>query len=328
MEQRNSPSLMWIYPVMLLLAVGLLVWGVCLMAIHHEQQTILAAGSVSVLGVLAAWVLTLKLQAAQDEKAAHLHGLAGSIETNLQSVHVVLNQISEQQLISERAKTIAFRESEREALRRAIAEETARNDWDAAMILVSEMETVFGYKQEAERIRQEIGRQRETDVRAHVSDGMAAIDKFCRGEQWSLALREADRLMLTFPGDPLTQRLAQDVEIRRQNLKRQLLEAWNESVTRHDVDGAIEIIKQLDTYLTPSEVEALQDTARQIFKDKLMQLGQQFAIAMKNHHWSDTVKLGEAIMAEFPNSRMAQEVQDKMALLRERAATPEAAKAI
>lgn len=328
MEQRNSPSLMWIYPVMLLLAVGLLVWGVCLMAIHHEQQTILAAGSISVLGVLAAWVLTLKLQAAQDQKAAHLQGLAGSIETRLQNVHAVLNQISEQQLISERAKAIAFRESEREALRRAIAEETAHKDWDAAMILVSEMETVFGYKQEAERIRQEIGRQRETDVRAHVADGMAAIDKFCRGEQWSLALREADRLMLAFPGDPLTQRLAQDVEIRRQNLKRQLLEAWNESVTRHDVDGAIEILKQIDTYLTPAEVEALQDTARQIFKDKLMQLGQQFAIAMKNHHWSDTVKLGEAIMAEFPNSRMAQEVQEKMALLRERAAAPEAAKAI
>lgn len=322
MEQRNSPSVMWIFPIIFLLALGLCAWGTRVIATHPEQHVLFAAGAVSVLGVAAAWVLAVRLHAANTERSSQLHALTTSLETKLQLLHAALNQVSEQQLISERAKAIAFRESEREALRRAIAEETSRKDWDAALILVNEMETVFGYKLEADRIRQEIAKQRATDVRSQVSDGMAAIDKFCRGEQWSLALREADRLMRAFPDDPLTQNLAKDVEIRRQNLKRQLLEAWNDAVSRHDVDGAIEILKQLDIYLTPTETDALQDTARQIFKDKLMQLGRQFAIAMKNHAWPDAVKLGEAIMAEFPNSRMAQEVREKITLLRERAAAP------
>ena len=327
MEQRNSPAFLWIYPVLLVLAVALLGCGVYLMARYH-QQAVFAASSVGILGILAAWGLTLNLLAARTERAAQLQSMLAVVEAKLQSINAALNQISEQQLISERAKAIAFRESEREALRRAIAEETTRKDWDAALVLANEMETVFGYKLEADRIREEIGRQRETDVRAQVSEGMAAIDKFCRGEQWTLALREAERLMQAFPGDGLTQRLAQDVEIRRQNLKRQLLDAWNDPVTRHDLDGAIEILKQLDTYLTPAEVQALQETARQVFKDKLMQLGQQFALAMKNHLWAEAVRQGEAIMNEFPNSRMAQEVREKMVLLRERAAAPEAARAV
>ena len=324
-QQHNSRSFMWIFPVVLAVAVGILAWGIFIMARHHEQQTILAAGSVSILAILAAWVLTSTLRAAAAQRSADLQNISAALDTKLQAITAILNQISEQQLISERAKAIAFRESERDALRRAIAEETTRKDWDAALVLAEQMETTFGYKLEADRVRTDIARLRETDLRTQVSEGMNAIDRYCRGEQWTLAVREAERLMAAFPDDALTQKLLQDVESRRQNLKRQLLEAWNQSVSNHDVDGAIETLKQLDMYLTPAEVQSLQDTARQIFKDKLMQLGQQFGAAMKNHNWSDALRLGEAIMNEFPNSRMAQEVRDKIALLRQRAAAPQPA---
>ncbi|MGE5612075.1 MAG: hypothetical protein ACM359_22700, partial [Bacillota bacterium] len=221
---------------------------------------------------------------------------------------------------------IAFRENEREALRRAIREETAKNDWESALVLAGQIETVFGYKQEADRIREEIRVQREMEVRKQVNEGLVVIDRHCRAEQWTLALHEAERLMTAFPDDAQAQRLPQEIEARRQNLKKQLLQAWNEAVDRHDIDGSIEVLKQLDNYLTPAEAQSIQEQARQVFKDKLLLLGQQFTMAVKNHGWAEAIRLGESIMAEFPNSRMAQEVKEKMDLLRQKAALPEPAK--
>ncbi|HEX2971384.1 MAG TPA: hypothetical protein VHP11_03575, partial [Tepidisphaeraceae bacterium] len=202
----------------------------------------------------------------------------------------------------------------------------AKSDWSAALILANEIETVFGYKQEADRIREEIRVQREMEIRKQVNEGLVVIDRHCRGEQWTLALQEAQRLMQAFPDDAQAQRLPQEIEARRQNLKKQLLQAWNEAVDRHDIDGSIEILRQLDSYLTPAEAQASQDQARQVFKDKLLLLGQQFAIAMKNRAWAEAIRLGESIISEFPNSRMAQEVREKMDLLRQKAAQPEPAK--
>jgi outer membrane protein assembly factor BamD (BamD/ComL family) len=53
----------------------------------------------------------------------------------------------------------------------------------------------------------------------------------------------------------------------------------------------------------------------------------QFSLAVQDHKWAEAVRLGESIIAEFPNSRMAQEVTEKMDALRKRATSPELAKA-
>ena len=325
-QQRSNSSLTWIYSLLLILSLFFIGWGVYLFAKRPEQPMVLAVGLLAGIVVLLAWTLTLYLETSRKETTARQEAILHAISEQIRSLAPVLTQISEQQLISERAKAIAFRESEREALRRAIAEETSRKDWDAALVLANEMETVFGYKQEADRVREEIAIQRNTDVRRQITDALTLIDKFCRGEQWTLALREADRLIAAFPNDPQVQRIPQNIEDRRQALKQQLLDAWNDAVSRHDVDGGIEILKQLDIYLTPAEAESMQDTARRVFKDKLMLLGQQFAAAVKNHVWAEAVRLGESIIAEFPNSRMAQEVREKIDLLRQRSASPEATK--
>jgi hypothetical protein len=103
-----------------------------------------------------------------------------------------------------------------------------------------------------------------------------------------------------------------------------LLDSYNDAVSRHDVDGSIEILKKLDAYLTPAEAETMQESARQVFKDKLLLLGQQFTLSVRDHNWNEAIRLGESIVKEFPNSRMAQEVRDKMDLLRQRAGEMEA----
>lgn len=319
MEQRKPTSFFWPYPVLLVLALGVIAWGIYLAAQPTRQWSVLAAGCVVAFLVALMWTVAAHSQALHREAASRAEAQLAPIHERLQQVTVLLHQIAEQQLISERAKAIAFREKDREALRGAIREETARKDWDAALVLANEIETLFGYKAEADRIREEIFQQKEIETRRAVDEGLAVIDKHCRAEMWTQAMREAERLARQFPDDEQASHLPQDVENRRQQFKKQLQERFTEAVTRHDIDGGIDILKQLDLYLTPAEAQSMQDQARQLFKDRLLLLGQQFAQAVKEHAWMDAVRLGETISTEFPNSRMALEVREKMELLRTRA---------
>jgi hypothetical protein len=318
--ERRSNSFLWLYPVVLVLSLGVLGWGIYDLAQRNDHPpAVFLIGCVCVIITLLIWSLNLSLHGISRERFAQVQEQLGPVNERLQYVTVLLNQVSEQQLISERAKAIAFRESERDAIRRAIREEMSKKDWEGALKMADEIESNFGYRQEAERLRDDINKQRESEVRKAVNEGMNAIDRHCRTEQWSQALREAERLMKMFPDDPQTIRLPQEIEARRQAHKRQLLDGWNDAVNRHDVDGSIEILKKLDLYLTPQEGLALQETARQVFKDKLLLLGQQFTLAVKDHRWAEAIRLGEQIAAGFPNTRMAQEVRDKMELLHKRA---------
>lgn len=324
---RKPESLMWMYPVLLLFALALLGWGIYRLAVNPQADALLAAGAVSVIAVLAVWFLNLNLQVARRGEQASNGELLHPINERLQHISVLLNMVSEQQLISERAKAIAFRENERDALRRAIHEEMGRKDWDAAFRLADDIETVFGYKFEADQLRETISQQRDLDVRKQVDQTVASIERYCFTEQWTAALREAENLLQAFPGDAMAQRVPQDIENRRQARKSELLESWNEAVTRHDVDGSIEILKRLDLYLTPAEAADMQETARQVFKDKLLLMGQQFTLAVKERNWAEALRLGEAIARDFPNTRMAQECRDKMDVLRQKVSQPAEASA-
>ncbi len=313
------------YLVVLALAAGLTIWGIVL-ATGGADRMVLATGCLGVLAALLGLARSLESDARSEAMISHSSEVFGPINERLQHISVLLNQVSEQQLLSERTKAVAFRDKERAAMRLAIREEMSKRDWEGALKLVDEIEAVFGYKQEAERFREEIFQQRDTEVRKVVGEGLALVDRHCRDEKWTQALREAERLMQLFPKDVQVSRLPQDIENRRQAHKKQLLDSWNDAVTRHDVDGSIEILRKLDLYLTPQEAVGLQEMARQVFKDKLLLMGQQFTLNVKDHKWADAIKVGESIIKEFPNSRMATEVKDKMDLLRQKAAEPEAAK--
>jgi hypothetical protein len=71
----------------------------------------------------------------------------------------------------------------------------------------------------------------------------------------------------------------------------------------------------------------MQDTARGVFKEKLSNLVSLFGNSIREHRWAEAVRVGEQIQSEFPNSRAAQEVKEKMDMLRQRASEPAAATA-
>ncbi|GAF72838.1 unnamed protein product, partial [marine sediment metagenome] len=100
--------------------------------------------------------------------------------------------------------------------------------------------------------------------------------------------------------------------------KKILLTAWDDAVKRQDTDRSLEILRELDLYLTPNEGLALQEAARDVFRNKLHNLGVQFSLAISEKRWGEAVETGEQIMHDFPNSRMAEEIREKWNILKQK----------
>ncbi len=317
-HRSSDTSYQWIYAVALVVALVVFGFGSYLAA-HTGRFELLAAGVLSLLAVLVTWPIAAAQAGTRRAVELEQQVLTQTLTSRLQQIAELLTTLSEQQLLSDRAKSVAFREKDRQALRSAIREEMNAKDWDAALVLANEMETQFGYKQEAAILRAEINNNRSEVVARQIADTAAVIEDHTRMERWSQAMREAERIIQIYPNEEQATRLPQEIENRRQAHKRQLLDGWRDSVARNDIDGSIEILKKVDPYLTPAEAASMQETARGVFRERLNQMRDRFAHAVREENWNEALRLGETIMSEHPNSRLALEVRDTMETLRQRA---------
>jgi hypothetical protein len=162
-------------------------------------------------------------------------------------------------------------------------------------------------------------------VRRQIAEAVGMVERCCRDEAWPDALNEATRIAQLYPNDEQARELPKQVETRRLAHKRQLLESYQEAKRRSDVDGGVEILKRLDLYLNPAEAASMQEDARAMFRTKLHNLGEQFTLAYREGRSHEALRIGEQIVQDFPNSRMADEVNAVMAALRQRAAEPASA---
>jgi hypothetical protein len=319
------PRYTWAYVLAGVLALATLGCGIYQVVRWHVGWEMVAGGCIGLVAVLATWPITQCLFDARCSRKIEREETMQPVVERIDQMAILVNMISEQLLLSDRAKAVAFRVKDREALRRAISEEMAKQDWEAALALADDIEKNFGYRGEAERVRGEIELARTENMRRQIADVMGTIDRHTRAEQWSAALRESERLTQMFPDNEQVRNLPVEIENRRQNHKRQLMASWTDAVARHDVDGSIEILKQLDTYLTPAEAESMQETVRSVFKEKINQLRTQFSLAVQDRQWAEAIRIGETIMRDFPNSKIAEEVKGAMDGLRKRASEPAAA---
>lgn len=315
---RSTQSLNALYPLALLLALALVAGGIYYGLETNGWVPAFVAG-LAVIAVLVTWPLAISLSSAGTVFGGVRDALSPIYE-RLEQFSVMLNEMSEQQLLSEQAKTVAYREKDREALRRAIQEDVAKKDWEGALVLVDEMDTRFGYKQEAERIRQEINQRFDEHIRRQVHASRSVIERYVANQQWAAAHREADRMVQQFPTNDDARRLATEIETRRTAHKEKLLNDYNDMIARKDVDGAIATIRQLDFYLTPEEGAGMQDSVRNVFKDKLNLLKDQFTDQVHKADWTNAYRTGDLIVREYPNTQMAREVRDKLESLKQRAA--------
>jgi hypothetical protein len=331
MEQRHFPTYTWVFGIAFLAVVAALGAGVALLRHSDAPATsiatgaaFLAAGYLGLIAILVTLPIALNLAATRKSSLRHQTDFMTTLGDRLEGIAILMNLISEQQLLSDRAKAVAFREKDHDALHRAVVEEIGQQNWEAAYQLANDIEKHFGFKQEADQFRGEIIGKRTEIQRRQLAEMLAPVDRHIKAEAWGTALQEAQAIMERFPEDEQCQRLPEEIESRRQQRKQQLRESWQDAIDRHDVDGSIEILKRLDLYLTPAEAESMQEIARNVFKEKREALRMRFSQAVKEQRIVDAIRLGEEIMNDFPNTRMAQEVREMMDTLRQRLREPQA----
>ena len=314
MDKVKPPSYLWVYTLIIVVGAALAICHLVWPVVDIRFAWLLIAGAAIALPV------AMTIESARQTTFVHQDELINKLGERLEQVCLLLTEVTENQLISDRTKAVAFREKDRDTVRRAVQEEITKHDWEAALRLVNDIETVFGYKAEADRFREEINARRSELTQKQISQELPTVERYISAEAWPQAMQEAHRLMGLFPNDAKIQAMPTEIEARRQACKKKLLDSWNEAVQKHDVDGSIEILKHLDLYLTPAEAEGMQEAARSVFKEKINLLKLQFAAAVQEKNWGEAIRLGDSIVSEFPNSRMAQEVTQTMDMLRQRAA--------
>jgi hypothetical protein len=145
------------------------------------------------------------------------------------------------------------------------------------------------------------------------------VEKLFEGYRWAEAGTEIENLIRKYPNSEEAKALRQKLLTKKEERKKVLLAAWNDAVQRKATDRSLEILRELDQYLTPNEGLALQEAAKDVFKTKLHNLGVQFSFALSGKNWARALEIGRQITRDFPNSKMAEEIRERLDFLREKA---------
>ncbi|MEM0913664.1 MAG: hypothetical protein AAGK09_03545 [Planctomycetota bacterium] len=236
-----------------------------------------------------------------------------------------LERINKRLLLSDTAKRIAYRQEDLDVLRKTIVDDIAKHRFDAALALIAELSQTYGFIEEAEGFRDQIAGARAAEQEAKVTQAIARLEDILARYDFERAGAEVAKLRRLYPDSERVlqqeRRVAQAREQRKHDVERQFLEAKD----RGDTDKAMELMKELDKYLTPEEAAPFREIARDVIGKQRENLGMQFKFAVQDKEWLRSVRIGEQIIREFPNTRMAQEVRERLDKLREMASQQQAA---
>jgi len=235
----------------------------------------------------------------------------------LQSIHQGLQQINQGTRVSEVVKTIAFRDEERESLREAVFDKLKERDFDGAYEIVDEIAGHAGYRSLAEELRREVDQYRDATEDERLDQTISHIEALFDSAQWAKASVQIESLIRAHPHSEKAKTMRQQLVDRKELHKRSLLSAWDNAIKRQETDRSLEILRELDMYLTPNEALALQEAAKDVFRTKLHNLGVQFAMAISDKQWADALDVGQQIIRDFPNSRMSSEIREKLHVLQQ-----------
>jgi hypothetical protein len=246
-------------------------------------------------------------------------GAAEGLREDVRNLTRAMDTITQESGLSEGAKRVLHRRQERELLRRAIDQDITDGDFDAAMVLVKELAERFGYRADAEEFRSRIERARAQSLDANVVESLSGLDELIRKRQWSDAYAEAARIRRLYPESHRVEGLRERVDQARGQYRTELERRFLQAAGREQIDEAMGLLKELDQYLTPTEAGPLQEVARGVVTKSRENLGVRFKLMLQDHQWSDAIDVGERIVSEFPNTKMAQEVRDLLPILHQRA---------
>jgi hypothetical protein len=204
-------------------------------------------------------------------------------------------------------------------LRQAIEADIAEGKYNVALTLCDEMADVFGHRNEAESFRSRIMQARQERFDADVHAALDHLDGLLRGRDWAAVHQEAARIRRLYHDSHLIQNLDQRILQARAEHKSELEGRFLEAAQRDDVEAAMNLLKELDRYLEPAEAERLAEVAQGVVVKHRDNLGVQFKLAVNDRRWAEAARIGETIITEFPNTKMAEEVRSMIDLLRTRA---------
>ncbi|MCA9300852.1 MAG: hypothetical protein KDA28_17400, partial [Phycisphaerales bacterium] len=84
-------------------------------------------------------------------------------------------------------------------------------------------------------------------------------------------------------------------------------------------DEAMELLQELDQYLTPDEGARYMEVARGVIGKARENLGVQFKLAVQDRQWRRASEVGQRIVEQFPNTRMADEIREVIDSIRAKA---------
>ncbi len=266
--------------------------------------------AVVIFGVIQVLVATL---AAAENTANDMNRVA----TALRNQGLDIQSLASLARLSDHAKSLIYHEQECEALQEHIHAMLLRQDYKSAEAMITRMETTMGMVDEAARLRKEIEATKQATVDEKIDAAIKRIQSIIDKREWQQARRETKRLLALFPDKPVVTALPNRIRDAWNAYKGQLLKEYGEACSINDVERSIRLLEELDKYLTPHEGAALKESARDVFKKKLHNLGVQFAIAVTEQEWNKAVATGEEIIRAYPNSRMSREVREKLPLLKD-----------
>lgn len=250
------------------------------------------------------------------DNSAKLEKIAEALEKN----RTLLKQLNQSAQLTETAKTIAFRDADQQTIREAVLDKLQQHDFETAYKIVDEIADHSGYEEFAEKLRAEADKYRDATDHERVNQVIAHIEKLFDSYQWTRASTLIERLIRAEPNSEKAKAMRQKLLDKKEERRKVLLNAWDDAVKRQVTDRSLEILRELDMYLTPNEGLALQEAARDVFRNKLHNLGVQFSLAISGRQWNRALETGRQITRDFPNSKMAEEIREKWDVLKQKVA--------
>lgn len=308
----NGWWFMWIvYISAIVMSTAMVVGGK-----RNGSELFMAAGMMAFVMVVAVgpvvYVMSRRFAAEQEN----------SLSDQIERLAAMIEKSTEFSALSDDARRTLNRRRERELLCAAIEEDITAEDWDAAMVLVNELADRFGYRADAEGFRQRIDAARAETMERKVKDAVALLDGLIIQRRWDQATAEAARIARLYPDSTRAENLRRRVEQAHNSFKDDLERRFLTAAKEERVNDAMNLLKELDAYLSPQDAERYREVARGVIGKARDNLGAEFKLAIQDKRWRKSVEVGERIIEQFPNSRMADEVRAVIDGLRSKAAAP------
>ena len=172
-------------------------------SIPHLVWFLVAA--LSLVAVILLFSKILKILDALEENGAKLERIAEALEKN----RSVLAQIEQTARLSEAARTIVFRDADRQWLRETVFDKLQQQDFDSTEKIIDEIAQHAKYKELAKQLRSEANNYRNSTDAERINQVIAHIEKLLESHEWAKASVQIERLIKANPDSERTRLLRQ-----------------------------------------------------------------------------------------------------------------------